>query len=198
MLTIYIIAAVVGGVLVVLSLFGGHHESDASTDVSHDSDHGADHGDGPWVPFLSLRFWTYFATVFGLSGLVLSQISKTPEPMAVSIAAVAGLAVGLIVSYTMRALSRTDLDSSINPADMMGLEVQVLVAVRPGQAGRVRLTLKGEIIDVLATTDGDEAMEAGSRAVIVDLDGDRVKVVSRDSIFGSPQSLEEQSGLSSS
>ena len=99
------------------------------------------------------------------------------------------LLVGLLVAYGMRALSKQDLDSSVSHKELMGKEAQVLVAIRPGQLGRVRLSVKGEIIDVIAQSDEADAIEAGASAIIVDMEGDRVKVVSRESVFGSTQSL---------
>lgn len=199
MLTFYIVAAIVGGLLVLVSVFSGAHSDhghefggDHHFEAGHGADghdHGAHDGDGPWIPFFSVRFWTYFAMTFGLCGILLQLIVKTPEPTAAILSGTTGLIVGLLVAYGMRVLSRTDLDSSISPKDLLGKEAQVLVAIRPGQLGRIRVASRGEVLDLLASSDDPNAMEAGSFAVIVDLDGDRVKVVSRESVFGNPQSL---------
>lgn len=193
MLTFYIVAGLVGGLLVLFSVFaGGHgHDGDSHIEVGHAGDthdHGIDH-DGPWIPFFSVRFWTYFAMSFGLCGLLLGQVVRTPEPMAGYFATGTGLIVGLLVSYGMRVLSRQDVDSSVSHKELMGKEAQVLVAIRPGQLGRVRLSIKGEVLDVLAQGDETTSIEAGDYAIIVDMDGDRVKVVSRESVFGLPQTL---------
>jgi membrane protein implicated in regulation of membrane protease activity len=201
MLTFYIISGVVGLALIVMSLFGGEghgHDHDISNghgvDVSHPEaaqpgdSHGTE-GAGPWIPFFSIRFWTYFFGAFGLCGVLLSLLIKTPEPMAAMMSGGTGLVIGLIVSYSMRLLQKSNLDSSVSPAELMGKEAQVVVALRPGQIGRVRLSVKGEILELLATCDEPISMEMGSFAVIVDMDGDRVKVVSRETVYGNAETL---------
>lgn len=199
MLNFYIVAGLVGGLLILVSLFGASHGHDGDGHVefdAHGHESGSDHvgahdggHDGPWIPFFSVRFWTYFMMAFGLCGLLLSRWIGTPEPIAAYMSGGTGLLVGLMVSYGMRALSRQDLDSSVSHKELMGKEAQVLVAIRPGQMGRVRLSLKGEILDVLAVGDDTTSIEAGEAAIIVDMEGDRVKVVSRESVFGSTQTL---------
>lgn len=185
MLSTYIVAALVGGLLIVLSVVGGIHHGDS--DVGADGHDGIDHGhdgvdahEGPWIPFFSVRFWTYFASTFGICGLLLSLLVKTPEPTSALLSGGAGLIVGLLVAYGMRALSRTDTDSSIAPKDLMGREATVVVAIRGRDPGRVRVSVKGEILELLATCEEDFDLEAGSRALVVDMEGDKVKVMSYD------------------
>lgn len=194
MLTLYIVSLVVGGALVVLSLFGGDSHHGGDHDFHAGADHDADHGDGSqdvWIPFFSLRFWTYFAMTFGAAGLILTFLVKTAEPTAGMFAGATGLITGLLVSFGMRMLSKSDIDSSIKSSEMMGKEAQVVVAIRPGQLGRVRISVKGEVLELLASSDDVDALEAGATAVIVEMDGDRVKVVGRKAIYGSDQSPEQ-------
>lgn len=184
MLTTYIVSALVGGLLIIMSVLGGIHHGDSDFHADgHTVDHGHDNSDaheGPWIPFFSVRFWTYFATTFGICGLLLGQLVKTPEPTAAMLSGGAGLVVGLLVAYGMRALSRTDTDSSIAPKDLMGREAMVVVAIRGRDPGRVRVSVKGEILELLATSEEDFDLEAGSRALVVDMEGDKVKVMSYD------------------
>ncbi len=91
MLTVYLITAVVGGAFVLLSAFGGSHDdfdhdADFDSDAGFESDAGldadfgadADHGElvhaDVWLPFLSMRFWTYFLTFFGVTGMLLDEL----------------------------------------------------------------------------------------------------------------------------
>jgi membrane protein implicated in regulation of membrane protease activity len=191
MLSIYIAAAAIGGVLALVGAFAGDHGHEHSFggdghEIGHDHDSG--HSD-VWIPFFSVRFWTYFAMAFGLSGLLLSTVVKQTEPTVAILASSTALLLGLAVSYTVRALSRTEHTSTVTERDIVGIEGQVMVAIREGQLGRIRVTVKGEILDLLASSAEPKSIEAGDFVVIVDLDGDRVKVVSRESAFGSPESL---------
>ena len=86
MLPIYLVTLIVGGVLVLVSVFLGDSDTDAdvAADIDVDADldlaAGADvDADGSldvglidalqaWLPFTSMRFWTFFAAFFGLTG----------------------------------------------------------------------------------------------------------------------------------
>jgi hypothetical protein len=78
-----VFSLVAGGVLLVASLFGADQDADADADIGADGDVDADagheglaHGDlGGFVAvFISLRFWTFFATFFGLTGVVFTVL----------------------------------------------------------------------------------------------------------------------------
>src|SRR5690349_10121353 len=105
MLTVYIVSAVVAGVLVLLSLLGIGHEvgHDLNFEVAHEVDHDADHGDGAglWMPFFSMRFYTYFFAAFGTTGLLLHFLTTTPSMIALWISVGVGLFSGLSVSLLM-------------------------------------------------------------------------------------------------
>jgi membrane protein implicated in regulation of membrane protease activity len=205
MLTFYIIAAIVALALVVMGLFGGDHGHEADHDVHFEAHaeadasaevhagHEAPGGEGPWIPFLSFRFWTYGLAAFGLVGLALTFLAKVGEPLTAMLAGGTGLLSGFGAALAMRMLSKNDFDSSVRPNDMISQDGLVVVAIRPGQIGRIRLKVKGEILEVLAVSDEVQAIEAGSNAVVVAMSGDKVKVVSRESIYGSalpPETVE--------
>ena len=89
MLMVYLIALIVGGVLLALTLvLGGAVDHHAGGDLDH---HAGDGGHGGsfdavfgWLPVTSLRFWTFFAAFFGAVGTVLSAWSLAgPAPAAV-------------------------------------------------------------------------------------------------------------------
>jgi membrane protein implicated in regulation of membrane protease activity len=189
--SLYIAATIIGGGLVVIGLFHGHDSDggfdgghDAHIDLSHDAavDH---HGpvDNLWLPILSLRFWTYFLITFGLVGLIAGNFT-TVQPAVVALAAAgAGLFTGLAVAYTIRHLA-DEIGSVTGVQDMLGMEGEVLVAVRPDSPGRIRCNIKGDSIDLLALSEGDYILQPGERAVVVAVDGDRARVVPRVEVFG--------------
>lgn len=193
---LYILTAVVGGVLILLSAIG-HGDGDASHDldhgfeaggdheVGHDFGHGTDHdhGGGLWLPFFSLRFWTYLMAGFGLTGLLFTYLNLAPAAVVPIFAGGVGIVAGLSVSLAMRYLRRSEASSGINAGDVRGHEAEVLVPVRPGAPGKVRLIVKGDTIDFLATTDGPAELGVGSVAIVLDMEGDHLKVIGRNALF---------------
>lgn len=187
MLTAYIVSAIVAGVLILVSALGAHHDTGAGHDSdfgSHDivpgghgdADHGIEHELGAWVPFFSIRFWTYFAAAFGLIGLLLTGLNVATDTTALILAIVGGLATGLSVAYTMRWFRRVSATTSASAADLLGKEARVLVGLRQAQLGKVRVEAKGELIDLLATAEGDKEIEVGEQVVVISIDGNQAKV----------------------
>jgi hypothetical protein len=193
MVTLYTILAIVGTGLALLAAFAGHGDHDSSVEAGHDFDQADDlahPGDAhhemeakdvtfySWLPFFSLRFWTFFAASFGLIGLGLTHLSGMKEPLVGLLSVTIGFAVGLGVSLLFRAaMNVVQSNSSATEQDLMGKEVEVLVAVRPGAPGRIRAVVKGEILDVIAELEGNLPIEAGERAVVVGYERDRARVM---------------------
>jgi membrane protein implicated in regulation of membrane protease activity len=184
MIALYLIAAVVGGILLVLSLFGGHHDAEHDMDAGHD--HDTSHEVGgimEWLPFFSLRFWTYGLAGFGLTGWLLTQFTASPAAESLPIALVTGFIAGAVPTLALRFLRKQEASTSVKVGDLMGVEAEVHVAIRSGQMGRVRVIAKDEMIDLLAISDEDYSMEPGSKVVIISVEGDRVRVVPTQAIF---------------
>jgi len=184
MLALYIVAAIVGGGLVLMTLFSGHgdagHEVSADHDVS--GDHDIAHGD-VWLPFLSLRFWTYFLMVFGLTGISLTTIARSVEPVAALLSAGTGLGVGLVVSFLLHWAKRMQADNATRSQDFLGREATVIVPIRPGLEGKVRVEVKGETIELLALPYEEREIAREENVVIVSLENDRARVIPRDELL---------------
>jgi hypothetical protein len=167
MLALYLIALVVGGTMLVLSIVGGDH------------DHG-DHGHGPagghhgaldvalgWLPITSLRFWIVFAAFFGLTGATLTLGGLLgPEPLPGAIAGGVGYVAGLLVVAGLRRLTATEVSSAVDDRDLVGASAEVLLPIATGAPGKVRLRLKDRAIDLTATTDDLAAIPAGVEVVV--------------------------------
>jgi len=174
-LVTYIICAVVGGVLVLLSLLFGHdHDMGGELHAEHDTDVHAD----LWIPFFTLRFWTYALTFFGLTGLSLTQWSGIPSHSIITWSIITGLVCGLGVSFAMFLLRRDEVTSTAGEEDIIGSTAKVLVAVEKEKPGKVRVELRGETIDMLAFTDEEMPLALGSRVLIVSLEGRGARVTS--------------------
>jgi membrane protein implicated in regulation of membrane protease activity len=162
-LFVYLAALVVAfGVLAVqlVASGDGHDGGDAH-------DHELDSG---WAVFLGARFWTFCFLAFGLVGTLLTLFRLATPGLVFGLAAPAGLASGLFAALTMRALRRGQATTSVNLEEAVGQVGRVLLPVGKGRVGKVRLQLKGQAVDVLATTDDDELV-AGQRVVVDELRG---------------------------
>lgn len=201
MLTVYIVTGIVGLVLTAVAAIAGFdhgtdHEFDVGADVGgdvghdvgHDADHDAGHdGLGAWLPFLSLRFWTFFAAGFGTIGAVLTLFE--PGNVLIPVWAVAGgLGIGLLVSWGVRVLQRHDAANVMSQRELLGAAGKLLVAIRPGQPGKVRVIAQGEIIDMIATSQNDKELESGEEVFVVDVDGRQAVVAQRRDLFGDDES----------
>lgn len=193
MFALYVVTAIIGGVLILVSALGVH-SADGGHDGQFDIGHGGGHdlhaghdGDAHadvWIPFFSLRFWTYLATGFGVTGLLLTWFSSISVGAGAALAGATGLVAGLGVSYAMHYLRSVDTSSTATERDIVGADAKVLVALKPGEVGKVRCNVKGELIDLIAFPDDDQPIEVGADVMIVGIDKDRVRVVRRSMFFG--------------
>lgn len=186
MLMVYLIALIVGGVLLALTLVLGGAADHGAGELDHDAGGAAD-GDQAgaldavfaWLPVTSLRFWTFFAAFFGAVGTVLSAWNLAGPAPAAALAVAAGYLSGLLMNRAMRYLSRSDSDSSLGGGDLVGAGALVLLPVGPGAPGKVRVRLKGRAVDLLAVTDDERPLAAGQHAMVLSMRDDGHVVVTR-------------------
>lgn len=171
-----------GGVLLVASsVMGADHDADHDLDQG-DGGHGDDahHGDagGFAAMFLSLRFWTFFAAFFGLTGWVMDGMDLLPGPLLPLLAAtgMGGLSGYSAVSL-IRLLGTQEVGQVPGAHDYVGKSARVLVPFERGALGKVRLELHGATVDVLATTDEVGGFRSGETALIIEMEGTTAQVV---------------------
>lgn len=190
MLSLYLIALLVGGFLLALSMLGGHDtdvdaDFDADADIDADADADADFDGGgfdaimAWLPFASLRFWTFFAAFFGLTGVIL-DIGELANPwVGLGIATAVGYVCGASTTRLIRKLRSERVDSSLSRNDCIGETARVVLPVAQGDPGRVRLEIKGRVIELTADTEEESELAVGQRCVIYDVKSDGHAVVAR-------------------
>ncbi|HTQ11396.1 MAG TPA: NfeD family protein [Fimbriimonadaceae bacterium] len=188
MLTVYIVSAIVAGVLMLLSMIGGFHGFEHEFHAEHDfhAEHGGTEGDtghGLWIPIISLRFWIYFFGGFGLTGLLITFLTAATAILTLWIAIVVGLAAGFSMAIVIRALRVSEASSGARETDILGAEAQVLVPIRGKTPGRIRCVAKGETIDFLAICDDPEPIPAGSSVIVVAFEDSRALVMPRTVLF---------------
>jgi hypothetical protein len=193
----YVFALVLGSVLLGASfLMGGDHDADTDADIGVDADLDADahvdldthadaghgtHGDlGGFFGVLgSMRFWTFFAAFFGLTGLVLDGLDLANQFAALGLAIGVGFVTGWTAVTLIRHLSANDTGVAANVGDYVGKTGEMLISAGPGRIGKVRIELKGTTVDVLAEAD-EELISRGEEALILEMRGDKAVVVKYD------------------
>jgi membrane protein implicated in regulation of membrane protease activity len=172
---LYLAALIVGAGTLLLQLFGSG-DADAGQDLDHaaadaDADAGGGHAHGVsgFVPiFLSLRFWTFGLLAFGLVGTLLHFLNLAPALLVAALALVMGFGSGLLASWVFRALSRSESSSGARGDDAVGQVGRVLVPCKSGHPGKVRVELRGQTLDFLATTD-EASIDRGELVLVEEM-----------------------------
>ena len=173
MLSAYIVCLLAGGVVLGASMFGGH-DSDSGDAHVGDAHGGAIHeGHHEWagrLPFLSLRFWTWGVTFFGLAGVALT-LGGTPTSMIPWLAAAGGVGSGWGASWALGRLSRDAVGVLPEASSHIGREGKLLLPLRRGARSKIRLSIGGVETDLLAETDLAIEIPAPSTVLVVGMRG---------------------------
>lgn len=188
MLVVYLITLIVGGGLLAVTLVLGG-DGDGHGHVGGDGHGGVDpHADQAaaadallgWLPVTSLRFWTFFAAFFGLTGTLLTTWVGTGFVPSLAMSVGVGYLSGIAMDRAMRVLRRTDSDSTVGERDLVGAAVEVLLPVASGKTGKVRAQIKGRAVDLMAETSDAAAIGAGQRAMVLSMRDDGHVVITRE------------------
>lgn len=156
------------------------------TEIAPAADHapGADTAPAAefWIPFTSLRFWTYLTAVFGVTGIALTLFARTSEPFTLVVSAISGILMGLGASGLVRWLSKNESDSAISEQDLLGAEARVLVAVRGRLPGKVRLQAKGSTVDLVAISESE--LRPGEEVLVIGFEGNHARVARKKDYLG--------------
>jgi hypothetical protein len=185
MLPLYVGSLALGGVLIAATMLLGDVDTDADFDVDGDLDVGLN-GDydailvlkdpadamvdaGTWLPFFSLRFWTFALASFGASGIALHLLGVTGVLGAV-VSALLGMGIGTAAAWVFRQLQLSQPSGNVGMLDVRGTEATVLLSVGPDKLGKVRVTVDGQHIDLPARTQGDTTMNRNGKALVLSVD----------------------------
>jgi membrane protein implicated in regulation of membrane protease activity len=190
---LYLFSFALGGILLLASIFLGDKDGGAGDSDTGDADadagpsQGIDHGvldshgsvAGLFTAFLSLRFWMFFLAFFGLTGLTLDGLDLIESsPVALVISLAMGLVTGQVTVAVFRSLSASETSTAASAHDYVGKSGRVLVSFGPGSLGKLRLTLKGTTVDVLATSDDERPFASGDEAMVIQMN-DTTAMVAR-------------------
>jgi membrane protein implicated in regulation of membrane protease activity len=183
---LYLASLIVGVGVLGLQFVMGSSGSDAeASDLDHaEGDHHGGHGHpdaGIVATFLSIRFWTFGLMAFGLVGSALHFLSLASPLVTAILSALMGLGSGTLANLTFRFLTRTHVSSGGEAADAIGQVGRVLIPIERGKRGKIRIALRGQTVDLLASTD-DEGLKDGDLVVVEELRGTTAHVsrASRD------------------
>ncbi|HET8645708.1 MAG TPA: hypothetical protein VFO85_09485 [Vicinamibacteria bacterium] len=177
---VYAVAFVLGsGILLIQLLSGddGHdgHVGDLGHDFSADAGGGHHPYEGPGL--MSLRSLSYGVFAFGFVGGMLHVLGLASPTAALAMAVASALAATLLVGSMFRRLADPAVSGQAGFHEAQGSPARVIVSCARGRSGKVRVTLKGQAVDMLASTDEDE-IPAGAE-VVIDEVRDMVAHVSR-------------------
>ena len=165
MIFVYLSALVVSlGILLLQIAMGGKDVDAADTDTADASaddtghDHPGVHEPSIVAIFLSTRFWIFTLLGFGLSGTLLHVFNLAGTIAVFALAALAGLSSGIFAVTVFRVVMKraTTLNTTAHATEAVGKIGRVLVTCKQGEVGQIRVELKGQSVDFLATTDEGE------------------------------------------
>ena len=169
---VYAIALILGGGTVLLQvLTGGDHHIGAA-DAALDGHHAPT---GPGI--LSTRSVTFAAFAFGLVGSVLHVLRLASPGAVLALAVASGLVAGLAAGLAFRALGHASASGEAGFHEAKGQRARVLVPCARAQRGKIRARIKGQLVDMMATTD-EKQIAAGQEVLIIDIKDDVAHVVS--------------------
>jgi membrane protein implicated in regulation of membrane protease activity len=179
---VYLFTLILGAVLLGGSILLGGKDVDGGGGIDKDAEVGG-HGDfsGFLWTFLSVRFWTFFLTFFGLTGLLLQLLGLVGNQwLTLAIALAMGGGIGTAASVIVKKLRADTSGEVATSKDYVGKTARVLVPFEGKGVGKVRVDIKGTSVDLLASGLEDEEFEGREEVLIVEMDGTQARVARVD------------------
>lgn len=184
---LYLFALIVGlGILGLQAAMSGHGGADDAGGGHGDaggkplaSEHAAEKGGGGSFDFiaffLSLRFWIFAALGFGMSGSLLHYLNLATPMVVLALAAASGFGAGIFASLAFRFVMRSSVSSTTDVTQARGTVGRVLVPVGKQKTGQIRVVLRGQSVDLIAKTEGDD-IARGEQVLVEEIDGNTARV----------------------
>jgi membrane protein implicated in regulation of membrane protease activity len=168
-LALYLAALILGGGTLVVQLALGHHDAGG-----HDGGDGADH-DASLLTFVaSVRFWAFALFAFGFVGTSLTLLGFAGPLLAAVLAGAMGIAAGVTAVSTLRRLRTRTESSHATSVDVVGQIGRVLVPPNESGRAKVRVSVKGAYVDLVARS--SEPLAEGDEVLIEECEGSDVTV----------------------
>jgi len=160
-----------------LHLGGGHGDLGHGHAGAHGADDASHHSSNliGLALFLSLRFWSFASMAFGLVGMLLTWFALAGTIATAITAAAVGVFSGGLAATVFRALGSAAVSSGGETNEALGQVGRVLLPIERGHMGKIRVEVRGRLVDLVATTDG-ERLEGGTAVIVNHLEGATAKV----------------------
>lgn len=170
MLPLYLFCLIIGGGLLLFSIFGSEVEGH---DVDGDVDGTMAH------EFFSVRALSYLLAGFGGTGFLVGTLTEAGSFVTLVWALVTGMVAALSAGLVYGWLRRSESGMMVmTPEHFAGLAAEVILPVTPQHRGKVLTTYEGRQVELLARLYGtaDPECPRGSTVVIVEMDGETALV----------------------
>lgn len=177
---VFVLCALLGGglffVRMVLMFFAGVEHSaggDASAmDAAHSVETNIHHDAGATdsdVSFktLSLQGVTAFFMMFGLVGWAMLRQSKQSETISILTAVAAGAATVWLIKKIFQWAGTLQSSGTLNLNNAVGCQGTVYLTIKPGQTGKVQITIQERLAELDARSQGTEELPTGQTIRVV-------------------------------
>ena len=171
--SVFLVCAIVGGglfllrsIMMLVGLGGDeHHDGKDVSDIDAPDSAGAPVAT---LKLVTLHGLTAFLLMFGLVGFLMLRNDKAAAWSASVVATLAGIVTMLVIAKIFQSSRKLQSDGTIYPKDIVGAEGSVYLVIRPGDIGKVQLTVR-DALKVFDARAKDTSVEIKT--------GERVKVV---------------------
>jgi hypothetical protein len=171
-LSLYVLALLVGVGVLGLQLFLGHDTA------GHDVDHGdASHDGLGWSMLASVRFWSFALLAFGLVGTLITLFGFAEHIVTALVSLGAGLAAGAFAVTVISRLMHRSPQTDTSVGEVRGRVGRVIVPIAIDARGKVRVDVKGTAVDVVARA--NETIDSGEAVVVEEVYDEGDVLVSR-------------------
>ena len=159
-------------------------------DIDADADIDAESGSGGLTeyevsrqkrfnPFVSLKFWTFTAAFFGLTGTLFEGLGLWSSPTGIFVLSLGiGLSMGTAMAYLIH-IADQGAGKGLSERDYLGASADVRLPIRPDKAGKIRVRVRGRIIDMRAElADDEEALEMNDKCFVIGIEEETAQVIS--------------------
>jgi membrane protein implicated in regulation of membrane protease activity len=180
MFAIYLAALAAAATLFLVQLVGGGESDHGGGSEGAAGEDGTEAGAGGGdVPLLlsaltSVRAWMFFGVAFGLVGTLLDGFALSAPVVTFALALCMGVGAGGLAHYVVRRVLGVSRSSLVVADELVGKTARVLVAIRGGGRGKVRVDVRASTVDVVARA--ESPIDAGALVLVVGRAGDDVLV----------------------
>jgi membrane protein implicated in regulation of membrane protease activity len=161
---IYLVALIVGGGVLLVQIASG---------FGHGLDHGVDHHPaGPGL--MSTRAVTFGLVAFGMVGTPVHALGLLAPGAAFALAAGSGIGCAFLTGLALQRLGHPSASGAASLQEGRGQMARVIVACAPGRRGKVRLSLKGMLVDMIAVSQTE--IPTGAAVRVLDVHDDVAQV----------------------